>query len=104
LLLVAPLDAQELPITPDPMPSPRSESDRSPAGQLGKSLAGEVGRRQTAGGTESIATPMARINSRVPNRVQNRIRNRIDRYYDPKGNTTSPFEVAEAGARQAQPR
>lgn len=67
-------------------------------GRTAQSAAGQVGQRQTRDTTAARTgiEPMARIASRIQNRVQNRIRNRIDRTYDPQGNATDPFKVAEA--------
>lgn len=62
--------------------------------------AGRVGERQAAGQVDEIVVP-GRIDSRIQSRVQSRIRNRIDRYYDPRGNAVSPFEVAGDQARTA---
>ena len=74
-------------------------------GHLADSAVGEVGQRQTKSNSPTGAGPMGRLNSRVANRVQSRLRNRIDRYYDPRANTTSPFEVAaERSTRVQTPR
>jgi hypothetical protein len=62
---------------------------------------GTVGERQTGNETSIDTAPLKRIESRIANRVQNRLRNRIDRYYDPKANAASPFEVAGDQARTA---
>lgn len=74
----------------------QSSRPQQQQGRTAESMAGEVGQRQSRTQMQERAgtEPMARINNRIPNRVQNRIRNRIDRNYDPKANTTSPFEVA----------
>lgn len=89
LLLAASAQAQEM----------------SRPGQVAESAVGQVGQRQTAGNSQANIEPMGRLNNRVANRVQNRIRNRIDRYYDPRANTTSPFEVAaEQSTRVQSPR
>lgn len=86
-------EAFEAPPAPEPM-------QVTLPGRTAESAVGQVGERQTRQATAGIK-PTARINSRINNRVQSRIRNRIDRYYDPRANATSPFEVAEEEARQA---
>lgn len=74
-------------------------------GSLAETAVGEVGQRQTKSHSPTDIGPMGRLNSRVANRVQSRLRNRIDRYYDPRANTTSPFEVAsERSTRVQSPR
>lgn len=74
-------------------------------GSLARSTVGEAGQRQTKSNSPTDIGPMGRLNSRVANRVQSRLRNRIDRYYDPRANTTSPFEVAsERSTRIQSPR
>jgi len=72
-------------------------------GSLAESAAGEVGQRQTRSNSPTDVGPMGRLNSRVANRVQSRLRNRIDRYYDPRANTTSPFEVAAERSTRVRP-
>jgi len=71
-------------------------------GHMAESAVGEVGQRQTRGNVPAVIGPMGRLNSRVANRVQSRLRNRIDRYYDPRANTTSPFEVAAERSARVQ--
>lgn len=91
---------QQFPITPR---AASSEQPARGADQIGKppvSIAGQLGRRQS----EDILNPLLRVRSRVANRVQNRIHNRIDRYYDPKANTTKPFEVAADNPRTRRSR
>lgn len=73
----------------------------APPGQTANSSVGQVGQRQTREKAAATIAPTARIASRIVNRVQSRIRNRIDRYYDPKANAASPFEVAGEQARIA---
>lgn len=73
-------------------------------GQVAESAVGQVGQRQTANSSQTNIEPMGRLNNRIANRVQNRIRNRIDRQYDPRANTTSPFEVAAEQSKSAQPK
>lgn len=63
---------------------------------------GTIGQRQTNSEIVPSSNAMGRVSNRIQNRVQNRIRNRIDRFYDPKANTTSPFEVASEKARSAR--
>lgn len=87
-----------------PIPSAAQERRQQEPGKVAESAVGEVGQRQTREEAAPGVEPMSRINSRIPNRVQNRIRNRIDRYYDPKANTTSPFEVAADQAENADTR
>ncbi|QHD70719.1 hypothetical protein GS397_26800 (plasmid) [Sphingobium yanoikuyae] len=85
--------------------SSASAQESTYLGQLAESAAGQVGQRQTAGNSQAHIEPLGRLNNRIANRVQNRIRNRIDRYYDPRANTTSPFEVAaEQNKRLQSPR
>lgn len=71
------------------------------AGSTGRSAIGQVGQRQTRDQTVAGIEPLARINNRIQNRVQSRQRNRIDRFYDPRANAISPFEVAGDQARNA---
>lgn len=74
-------------------------------GRLAETAVGEVGQRQTRSNEQADIGPRGRLNSRLANRVQSRLRNRIDRYYDPRANTTSPFEVAsERSTRIQSPR
>lgn len=87
-----------------PLPSVAREQSQQHPGRAAESAVGEVGQRQTRGGTQADIEPMSRINSRIANRVQNRIRNRIDRYYNPQANATSPFEVAADQAQDAGSR
>lgn len=61
-----------------------------PSGHVATSAVGQVGQRQVADET----TPMGRIDSRIPSRIPSRLHNRIDRYYDPKADTTTPFQIA----------
>lgn len=85
-------------------PSALAQESTRP-GQLAESVAGQLGQRQTAENSQAHIEPLGRLNNRIANRVQNRIRNRIDRYYDPRANTTSPFEVAaEQNTRVQSPR
>ncbi|EQB04730.1 hypothetical protein V475_22325 [Sphingobium baderi LL03] len=72
-------------------------------GHLAATAAGEAGQRQTRSNVPAIIRPMGRLNSRVTNRVQSRLRNRIDRYYDPRANSTSPFETASDSSTRIQP-
>ena len=72
--------------------------------QAGILSAGRVGQRQTRQQVAPSIEPMARINNRFQNRVQSRVHNRIDRYYDPRGNTMSPFSVAADQIKAANPR
>ncbi|MBB5700135.1 hypothetical protein [Sphingomonas yantingensis] len=65
---------------------------------------GVIGQRQTAAQAAPNLEPLGRVNNRVANRVQNRIRNRIDRYYDPRANATSPFEIAGEQVQRASSR
>jgi len=86
-------------------PGWRAQAAAPRQGSLAETAVGEVGQRQTKNDSPTDIGPMGRLNSRVANRVQNRLRNRIDRYYDPRANTTSPFEVAsERSARVRPPR
>lgn len=71
-------------------------------GHVADSAIGEVGQRQTKSNSPAGIGPMGRVNRRVANRVQSRLRNRIDRYYDPRANTTSPFEVAAERSTRIQ--
>lgn len=83
----------------------RAQAAAPRQGSLAESAVGEVGQRQTRSNSPTDVGPMGRLNSRVANRVQSRLRNRIDRYYDPRANTTSPFEVAsERSTRVQSPR
>lgn len=61
----------------------------------------EIGQRQTREEAATGIEAIRRIPSRIQNRIQNRIRNRIDRFYDPRANAASPFEVASDQARTA---
>ncbi len=74
------------------------------AGSTAEVAGGEVGQRQTVEEAAPNVEPTRRIANRVQNRIQNRIRNRIDRNYNPRANTTSPFEVASDRARTAGQR
>lgn len=86
------------------VPSALAQESTRP-GQLAESAAGQLGQRQTTENSQAHIEPLGRLNNRIANRVQNRIRNRIDRYYDPRANTTSPFEVAaEQSTRVQSPR
>ncbi len=86
--------------------APAAAQEQAPqqAGQVAESAVGEVGQRQTRDQAPANIEPMGRINNRIANRVQNRIRNRIDRYYDPRANATSPFEVAADQVQTVTPR
>lgn len=72
-----------------------------PPDQLPETAVGKVGERQSGEQAQAYVAPMGRIDSRVANRILNRIQSRIDRYYNPRANTTSPFEVAADRARKA---
>lgn len=72
-----------------------------PVGGVARSSVGQVGQRQVREQATGGLEPLVRINSRVQNRVQSRIRNRIDRYYDPRANAQTPFDVAADQARVA---
>lgn len=60
---------------------------------------GKIGQRQTRAEAAPNIEPLGRLQTRVQNRVQLRLRNRIDRFYDPTGNATLPFEAASDQAR-----
>lgn len=81
-------------------PAPALAQD-SQTGQTAEVSGGQVGQRQTREDAAPNFEPLGRITNRVQNRVQNRIRNRIDRYYDPRANAASPFEIASEQARAA---
>lgn len=85
---------------PQPQPQPTATPPAQP-GRVATSSVGQVGERQTREQAAPNTQPMDRIDSRIQNRVQSRIRNRIDRYYDPRANAASPFEVASDQARTA---
>lgn len=82
-------------------PTVAQEQGQPGPDQLAESAVGKIGQRQAREQKQANIEPMARINNRVLNRVQNRIRNRIDRYYNPRANVTSPFEVAVEQTRKA---
>lgn len=87
---------------PDELPPPTA-APPPPPGQTADTAVGRAGERRTREQIDGVQ-PMARINSRIQNRVQARIRSRIDRYYDPRANAASPFEVAGEATRRASQR
>lgn len=78
-----------------------AQAQEQQAGQVAKSSAGQVGRRQTREEAAAKINPLAAVNGRLQNRVESRLRTRIDRYYDPQANTLSPFKVAGEETRIA---
>lgn len=66
------------------------------AGRVAESAVGVAGQRQVQKKAPADTQPMGRLDTRLANRVQNRVRNRVDRHYDPRANTTLPFEDAAA--------
>lgn len=73
-------------------------------GGTARTVSGQIGVRQTRDDAPSSIQPTGRIQSRVASRVQSRIRNRIDRYYNPRANEISPFEIAGDQVRTAGTR
>lgn len=79
-----------------------SASLTAQTGQVARSVAGQVGQRQTREQAAAKVAPMDVVaNGRIQNRIQSRLRTRIDRYYDPQANALSPFLVAADQERVA---
>jgi hypothetical protein len=75
-------------------------------GDVSRSSAGQVGKRQTRETVDDGAgiKPMSRITSRIQNRVQSRIRNRVDSFYSAQSDALSSFAAADAQSREATRR
>jgi hypothetical protein len=77
----------------------RSDVDTTPTGQTARSLAEQVGQRQTKR-EAALTNPNARLSTRVQSRVQTRIRSRLDRYYDANPDIGTAVRDAEEEARR----